>query len=314
MTSAVPAEHDGATLAAYLRALLPGRSWGEVRKLAESRRVRVNGELCLDAARRLHAGEAVEVLEHSAPRMRQPEEVTLRYLDGHVVVAEKPAGMATVRYGTEHSWDERRKMLTPALEDVMRRLITAREPKRHKGPLPPLRAVHRIDKETSGLVVFARTVTAERGLGRQFHDHTVHRRYLAVVPGVVDSQTIKTHLVRDRGDGRRGSGPAGQGKHAVTHVEAAERLPGYTVLWCRLETGRTHQIRIHLAELGHPICGEKVYRGEADRSGAPRLMLHAAELGFTQPVTGESLRWSMPPPADMRGFLDRLRPAAPAFS
>ena len=122
---------------------------------------------------------------------------------------------------------------------------------------------------------------------------------------------------------RRGSRPglpsisgirvAGEGKEAVTHIAAEEVLPGYTLLSCRLETGRTHQIRIHLAELGHPVCGDRVYnrvfqgKTVVDESGAPRLALHAAELGFTHPVTEEAMHWDMPPPPDLREFLDRLR-------
>src|SRR5207248_11733348 len=143
---------------------------------------------------------------------------------------------------------------------------------------------------------------------------TVTRRYLAAVPGYLAPQRIATRLVRDRGDGRRGSTrDPDQGKEAVTHVDVVERLPGYTLLSCRLETGRTHQIRIHLAELGHPVCGEKVYSRLrdgttlADPSGAPRLALHAAELGFDHPAPGEALHWEMPPPPDLREFLDRLR-------
>jgi 23S rRNA pseudouridine1911/1915/1917 synthase len=177
--------------------------------------------------------------------------------------------------------------------------------------------VQRLDKETSGLVVFARTVAAERGLGKQFHAHTVTRRYVAVVPGFLAPRTIRSWLVRDRGDGRRGSGPEGQGKLAVTHVDVLERLPRHTVLLCQLETGRTHQIRIHLAEAGHPVCGEKVYNrtpvGDviADDSEAPRLALHAAELGFEHPTTGALLHWEMELPLDLQGFLNRLR-SAPA--
>ena len=98
-----------------------------------------------------------------------------------------------------------------------------------------------------------------------------------------------------------------QGKEAVTHVEPVERLSGYTVVACRLETGRTHQIRIHLAELGHPVCGEKVYGPGKDDSGAPRLALHAAELGFSHPATGEELRWTMPLPADLAEFVGQLQ-------
>jgi 23S rRNA pseudouridine1911/1915/1917 synthase len=105
----------------------------------------------------------------------------------------------------------------------------------------------------------------------------------------------------------------GLGKRAVTYVEVVERLPGYTLLACRLETGRTHQIRIHLAELGRPVCGDKVYRGKfglppvPDHSGAARLALHAAELGFTHPATGAPLHWEMPLPQDLRELLGRLR-------
>jgi 23S rRNA pseudouridine1911/1915/1917 synthase len=314
--SPVSAEHAEKTLAALLRALLPGQSWSEVRRLIETRRAKINGELCLDAARRVHEGEVVEVLPRPAPAPRQPEQVTIRHLDEHVVVVEKPSGINTVRHPAEREWAEPRKALSPTLEDVVPRLILRQEGRSQKGALPRLRVVQRLDKETSGLVVFARTVAAERGLGKQFHAHTVRRRYLAVVPGFAPAQTIRSRLVRDRGDGRRGSTPlADQGKEAVTHVEPVERLPGYALVACRLETGRTHQIRIHLAELGHPVCGEKVYgRGigagpRADASGAPRLALHAAELGFTHPLTGEELRWTMPLPPDLADFVRRLREA-----
>src|SRR5262249_47333696 len=126
--------------------------------------------------------------------------------------------------------------------------------------------------------------------------------------------TVRTFLVRDRGDGRRGSTQVpGEGKEAITHIEVAEPLPGYTLLRCRLETGRTHQIRIHLAELGHPVCGDKVYRHRPDgtlfeeQSGAPRLMLHAAERGFRHPATGQPVHWMMPPPAEFDEVLARLR-------
>ena len=130
--------------------------------------------------------------------------------------------------------------------------------------------------------------------------------------GKAASQRIATFLVRDRGDGRRGSTRVESlGKEAVTHVEAAEALPGYTLVHCRLETGRTHQIRIHLAELGHPVCGDRVYVHRRDgtvfpdASGAPRLALHATELGFRHPVSQEKLHWEMPLPPDLQTFLER---------
>jgi 23S rRNA pseudouridine1911/1915/1917 synthase len=227
-------------------------------------------------------------------------------------VVEKPSGINTTRHPLERDWSQRRRVLSPTLEDVVSRLVGARQdhvPKR----LPRLRIVHRLDKQTSGLVVFARTVEAERDLGRQFHGHTVVRGYLAVVPGLVHSQRVATWLVRDRGDGRRGSGEPIQGKEAITRVEALEQLRGYTLLSCRLETGRTHQIRIHLAELGHPVCGDKVYHHRpdgslvVDASGAPRLALHATELGFRHPIGGQQMHWQMSLPPDLEAFLDRLR-------
>jgi len=175
--------------------------------------------------------------------------------------------------------------------------------------------VHRIDRETSGLVVFARNVPASRILAEQFRLHTTHRRYLALVVGRVGSGVIRMRLVRDRGDGRRGTGEGEDGKEAVTHVAPAEHFgDAYTLVECRLETGRTHQIRIHMAETGHPVCGDRVYSAPrhfdvADESAAPRVMLHAAELGFVHPVSGEELRFTSPLPADMRQVLAAVRKA-----
>lgn len=310
----VTSAQAGQTLAALLRQWLPGQSWSQVRQLVTARRVHINGELWLDPARRLKENDTVELLAHAAPKPRAHAGVSLRYLDAHVVVAEKPAGIPTVRHPAEREWSARRRALSPTLEDLVIAEIAAQERPPHKRPAPRMRIVHRIDKETSGLVVFARTVDAERGLGKQFHRHTVIRRYLAVIPGYVEPQRIATRLVRDRGDGRRGSTSLpGLGKEAVTYIDVVERLPGYTLLSCRLETGRTHQIRIHLAELGHPICGDKVYNRKIagpplpDPSGAPRLALHAVELGFTHPYSGADMHWEMPLPADLQGFLERLR-------
>ena len=307
----VPAEEAGHTLAAVLRARMPGQSWSQVRALVTARKVQVLGDLCLDPARRLKEGDAVEILGRPARPPGEPETIIIRHIDDHLIVVEKPAGLCTVRHPSERAWSAERKTLSPTLEDLVPKLIARREGTRGE---PRPRVVQRLDKETSGLVVFGRTVTGERGLGMQFRRHTVIRRYIAVVPGRVNDQCIHTYLVRDRGDGRRGTAfMEGIGKEAITHVEVRERLKGYTVVACRLETGRTHQIRIHLAETGHPVCGDKVYSHRrdgtsfADDSGATRLSLHATELGFTHPITGVALRWEMPLPADMQGLIDRLR-------
>jgi 23S rRNA pseudouridine1911/1915/1917 synthase len=317
----VPAPHTvtatqaGQTLAAVLRSLRPGESWSQVRALATGRRVAVGGSLCMDPARRLKEGEVVEVLAKPAPVIRgeQPDSVAIRHLDEDVVVVEKASGISTVRHPAERLWKDQRRELVPTLDDITQQAIAARSGKK-KHQLPRLRIVHRLDKETSGLVVFARSVRAERDLGHQFKAHTVVRRYLAIVPGHVKPQTFSTWLVRDRGDGRRGSASeeAG-GKHAVTHVDVIERFPNYTALVCQLETGRTHQIRIHLSEAGNPVCGETVYNRRPDgsvipdESGAPRLALHAAELGFVHPAAGKEIFWQMPPPPDLRRFMERLR-------
>ncbi|HWY86139.1 MAG TPA: RluA family pseudouridine synthase, partial [Gemmataceae bacterium] len=252
----VAAELANQTLAALLRKWLPGQSWSQVRKLVSGRRVRINNELWLDDARRLKEGDVVHILQRAERQVELLDTIPIRYIDTHVVVVEKPSGIATVRHPTEYDWSPERRALVPTLDDLVLHQTGVPVGRKGAGPWPRLRVVQRLDKETSGLIVFARTVEAERGLGRQFKAHTVIRRYLALVPGEVGPQTIRTNLVRDRGDGRRGSGAVGDiGKEAVTHLEVAQRLPGYTLLSCRLETGRTHQIRIHLAELGHPVCG-----------------------------------------------------------
>jgi 23S rRNA pseudouridine1911/1915/1917 synthase len=302
------------TLAALLRAWLPGQSWSQVRKLVAGRRVKLNGELWLDDARRLKEADRVEVLGRPEKAPLLEDRLVVRFLDDQVVVVEKPSGVSTVRHPAEYAWTDERRKLVPTLDDLVLRQIGAVPAKQRKGHRARVRVVQRLDKDTSGMVVFARTVEAERGLGAQFKAHTVTRRYLTLVPGRVEPQTIRSFLLRDRGDGRRGSGEVeGVGKEAITHVAVEQKLPGYTLLSIKLETGRTHQIRIHLAELGHPVCGDKVYRGKlgmapiTDTSGAPRLALHATELGFTHPTTGEDMHWEMPLPEDLREFLERLR-------
>ena len=327
-------EQVNATIGAALRTWLPGKSWSDVKKMLKSRLVTVSGNLCLDEGRRLKLDEVVKLLPFPAPAPPREDDVRIRFIDAHLVIVEKPAGMTTLRHPEERNWPKRRKQLQPTLDEMLPKIIAKREEgkqrgvavrmtrgrkpvraaPRTKGVTRRLRAVHRIDRETSGLMVFARTVDAERVLGLQFRDHSLHRVYLAVALGHVREQTIESHLVPDRADGRRGSTTnAKLGKRAVTHVKPIEYLPGYTVVECQLETGRTHQIRIHLSELGHPLCGDKVYRGPfpgppiPDQSGAPRVALHAAELGFEHPITGESLRFAMPLPADLATLIARLR-------
>ncbi len=309
------------TLAAMLRVRLEGKPWSEVRQLVRSRHVLVNGNLCMDAGRRLKQGEVVKLLEFPTAPPAREDDIRIRYLDQHLVVVEKPAGITSVRHAEEQNWSSRRRQIQPTLEDLLPRVIAKKASRGQRGrrgappgKLPPVRPVHRLDRETSGLMAFARTPQAERQLVQQFRRHTTDRRYLAVVRGDVAAQTIESQLIRDRGDGRRGSTKeADVGKRAVTHIKPVERLGDYTLIECRLETGRTHQIRIHLAELGHPLCGETIYHRplfgstEPDRSGAPRLALHSAELSLNHPITGEELTFKMSTPSDLTAFIERLR-------
>jgi 23S rRNA pseudouridine1911/1915/1917 synthase len=219
--------------------------------------------------------------------------------------------MTTMR----HAYEERefgaraRRFLPPTLADRLPSLLSNRK----KGPSKVI-AVHRLDRDTSGLVVFARTPAAARHLSQQFRTHSLERRYLAIVRGHAEPRRIESWLVENRGDGRRGSGHhPGDGKHAVTHVRIVENLGDFTLVECELETGRTHQVRIHLGEQGWPICGECIYdrplhgKPLADGSGAPRLALHAASLGLIHPATGKRMRWTSSLPPDLAALVERLR-------
>ncbi|HUY92163.1 MAG TPA: RluA family pseudouridine synthase [Pirellulales bacterium] len=317
----VASEESQRTLASLLRQRLEGMAWSEVRKLIRGRHVQINGNLCMDAGRRLKPGEVIKLLEFPTAPPAREDDVRIRYLDQQLVVVEKPAGITSVRHAEERNWSSKRRQIQPTLEDLLPRVIAKKASRgqrgRRGGPpgkLPPVRPVHRLDRETSGLMAFARTPAAERQLAQQFRRHTTSRRYLAVIQGHVSERTIESQLVRDRGDGRRGSTQEPDvGKRAVTHIKPIERLGEYTLVECRLDTGRTHQIRIQLAELGHPLCGETIYHkplggaARPDRSGAPRLALHSAELTLEHPMSGEELHFQMPLPADLTAFLERLR-------
>jgi 23S rRNA pseudouridine1911/1915/1917 synthase len=259
----------------------------------------------------------LEVLPTKHPETNKKEMhkgVTIVFADAHIVVVNKSAGITTMRHpGEAAEFGQRaRRFLPPTLADLLPYALANGKP----GKRPRVRPVHRLDKETSGLVVFARTVEAERHLGLQFRAHAIERRYLAIVRGKAKAGRIESFLVRDRGDGRRGSGPEfGGGQNAITHIRVVEELSGFTLVECHLKTGRTHQVRIHLAESGTPLCGERVYdrplhgKPLPDASGFNRPALHAASLGLKHPVTGKWLSWEAPLPNDMRELLAKLRTA-----
>lgn len=308
-------ELSGKTVLALLRTLRPGESWSQLRTQLRKACVSLNDIVCIDEARRVAMGDVVAVGEHPLAPPPTSEAVRLHFVDAHVVVVEKPSGMMTHRRPEERNWSAERKSRLPSLEEAVIELLVRRAEKHgHARPRGNIvRCVHRLDRDTSGLIVFARNDEAEQSLVDQFRRHEVHRVYWAVVHGTPRDGTIVTHIARDRGDGRRGSsGNSKIGQRAVTHVRWMEQLGNYSLVECRLETGRTNQIRIHLSEKGHLVCGDVKYRQPFaaaafdDVSGAPRLALHAAELGFVHPMTQEVVFFTMPLPTDLERFVQRL--------
>ncbi len=298
----------GTTLAAALRRRLPGTSWSDVRALCTTGKVRLDGELASDPAARVNAGQQVDLRPNARRPIATPAGFKVVFDDAHLVVIEKPSGISSVPY-------ERKE--TGTAMDLIRAAW------RHSGKratATPLYIVHRIDKDTSGLLCFAKTRLAERALHTTFQRHEADRAYLAVAEGDVVAQRIESRLVADRGDGIRGSTTRrDEGQQAVTFVEPLARYPRAgrssaviaTLCRVRLETGRTHQIRIHLSERGHPLVGETVYIRNLLRAGgrplpAPRLMLHAGRLGLAHPVTGVALDFRAAPPDDFMAVLEQL--------
>lgn len=298
------------TLAAVVRDLVPGTSWSQAKDLCRSGRVWIGDRAATDPARRVAPGERVEI--RSGPG-RSPTSDLVVHLDSEIVVVRKPAGILTVPFERED-----RDTLLALARVAVRRMASA------KGVAgnPTLRTVQRLDKDTSGLVVFARSVNAQRHLQEQLAAHTVVRSYLAIAHGEVRDGVHESLFVPDRGDGLRGSwgkfrrergAPPPTAKEAVTRVRVVERLRGATLAECELETGRQHQIRIHLAEAGHPLVGETVYIRDylRDKRGpllpAPRPMLHAAVLGFLHPRSEKPMRFEDPLPDDFLDVLETLR-------
>lgn len=243
--------------------------------------------------------------------MKKPK-LRIVYRDDHIVVVDKPPGLTTVRHRHETAafGSRARRFLPATLVDLLAGILAGSA----EGRISRVRAVHRLDKETSGLVVLALSAKAESALGKQFRAHTIDRRYLALVRGRARAERIESWLVEDRGDGRRGSSPTrGHGQRAITNVRLLEQAGNFSLVECRLETGRTHQVRIHLGERGTPLCGERIYdrpvhgRPLPDPSRFLRPALHASFLAITHPTTGRRLSWSSPLPKDMQDLLTNSR-------
>jgi 23S rRNA pseudouridine1911/1915/1917 synthase len=294
----------GARLDRWLADAVPALSRAKIQALIDAGHVRVDGAR-RKASHRVVAGERVDVdIPPPAPEELEPERIALAVVheDDHVLVLDKPAGLV-VHPGAGHA----RGTLAAAV------LAHAPQTAGVGGPRRP-GVVHRLDKETSGLLVVAKTPAAYEALTAQLAARTVSRVYRAVVHGrlAADRAVVDRPIGRDPRDRTRMAvRPSGQGRRAVTHLRVLERFAGFTYLEARLETGRTHQIRVHLASLGHPVAGDRVYGRR--RAPLPVLLeglaLHAAALAFTHPVTGRRLEFTAPLPARIERLLSHLRDA-----
>ncbi|MCB9673525.1 MAG: RluA family pseudouridine synthase [Alphaproteobacteria bacterium] len=264
-----------------------GSSSREARALLDSGKVWLHGVPTRDGGREVDPAHVA--VRPNAPRITVGRDVSIVWRDPRLAVVVKPAGMLAVPA------PKRRE--TNVLAEVGRIAGAA---------LP----VHRLDEGTSGLMLVAFDAEAQEALKAQLEAHTVERRYLALAAGVLRRSpvTVDTTLVRDRGDGLRGSGAPGAsgGKRAVTHLRTVEVLGRSSLVEATLETGRTHQVRIHCAEQGCPILGDALYGGRGVARAAPRVALHAYVLAFAHPGTGEALRFEIPLADDLEGLRRRL--------
>lgn len=310
----LPTEFDGERLDRVLVALLEGTSRARIQERIRDGGVKLDGEVVLRPSHPVAGGQLAEFLDvpRSRERAGSAEGLDFRLVheDQAVIVIDKPAGMvvhpsSVVRGGTVSELAEARFGPLPSPQGEERFGI-----------------VHRLDADTSGLLVLARTAEAGEELKRQFRQREVEKRYLAIVLGNprFESDWIESELGRSpRSPDRVSVMPKGEGKHASTFYEVRERFTIATLLECRLVTGRTHQIRVHLESLDYPVVGDKLYRGRGGRRetllpvDAPplnRQALHAAHLEFTHPTTRERMSFDAPLPADLTALLDWLRARA----
>lgn len=287
-TFKVTAADKGLRLDQLLAAHVPDLSRRKARVLLDLGGVFVDGARTKVAGKMLRPGQMVVANVGGAlgrasgevgREARAKDEGTLPafaivHADDDVVVVDKPSGLLTA----------------PTPESDRGNL--ARQLEEKFGA--PIFVVHRIDLETSGLLVFARTADANRALSERFRVHDVERLYLAGLRGELkeDERTVELPVA---------------GKRAVTHLRVMERRPGATLVRCRLETGRTHQIRLHTQHLGHPVMGDRKH-GEPSPIDPPRMALHASVLGFVHPRTGEQVRFESPWPPDLAAWWSALSP------
>ena len=295
----VPSEGGGVRLDSFLAASLPELTRSAAARLIETGQVMVDGGTASKSAR-LSGGEAVEVSlpePEAAEALPQDIPLDVAYEDEDVIVVNKPAGLV-VHPAPGHPDGTLVNALLYHCGDSLSGVGGALRPG----------IVHRIDRDTSGLIIAAKNDAAHQALAAQLSDHTLARTYEAVVVGALreDGGTVDAPIGRCPSDRKKMAVVPG-GRRAVTHWEVLERFPGLTHVRCRLETGRTHQIRVHMAHLGHPIYGDTVYGGKKPVPGLTGQCLHAVGLRFVHPRTGETVELSCPLSGEFQALLEKLR-------
>jgi 23S rRNA pseudouridine1911/1915/1917 synthase len=291
----LPADCAGLRLDQALAALFPQHSRSRLSAWVKAGRVTLDGSPSTPS-HKVWGGEKVAVTPLADPRVTsfraQDIPMDVVFEDDTLMVINKPAGL--VVHPGSGNWDG---TLLNALLQHAPALQT----------IPRAGIVHRLDKDTSGLLVVAKTLTAQTALVRQLQEHSVTREYLALVHGIVAHEGRVDAPIGRHKTQRTRMAVAPGGKPAITHYEPLEHLPHTTLLRCRLETGRTHQIRVHLASIGHPIVGDPVYGTQRKTPAFTRQALHAEKLALTHPATGRRRSWTARVPADMRKLIAGLR-------
>ena len=298
----VHAEDAGKRVDAFLHERLPEFSRSRLQSWIKGERVQVNGQLTRPSYL-LRGGESVSVTPADLPPLKaQPEELPLEvlYEDADVVVIDKPAGMV-VHAGAGHS----RGTLVNALLHHFDSLSSV------SGDLRP-GIVHRLDRETSGVLVVARTDRAHQALAAQFHNREVEKIYLALVHGRIRQPQgrITSPISRDPVRRTRMTAKVASGRTALTEYRVLEQFECFSFLEVRIGTGRTHQIRVHLASIHHPVVGDRLYGSPRIIQGVPsldRFFLHARRLRFRSPTSGQWISIESPLPEELEAFLQLLR-------
>ena len=292
-------ESKNQRLDAFLASSLDGLTRSQAARLIESGEVAVNGETA-GKSYKLAGGEDIAVtLPEPEPVEAVPQDIPLDvvYEDADVIVVNKPSGMV-VHPAPGHPDGTLVNALLYHCAGTLSGVGGALRPG----------IVHRIDRDTSGLIIAAKNDAAHQYLSAQLADHTLARTYECIVVGKLreDRGTVDAPIARHPTDRKRMAVVAG-GREAVTHWEVIARYPGYTHVRCRLETGRTHQIRVHMAYIGHPILGDTVYGAKKEVPGLTGQCLHAVGLRFLHPRTHEVVELSCPLPDEFTRMLQKIR-------